>query len=266
MENIVLTIDEEVQIENHDHMPLAQVYAELIPDNCLCLSYKINNIDKYDEDDLKGLIANIIKYQKQFSDVFAFTHGIHLNGKSKTPHIHVHFIIASTVTWLKTQTNKSQHRNRWFGNNECWFPPNDLSTKSMSFDKTRPKYDFLAYPLKENRYYPNRKFFELDDEKMTDAMIKFLKDYAASLYEVKIAHDIANEKCEQRNEVKYNEILKIAKNYINTGRYLDFQIYMEENYIEKLISTGENLPDIDKYKKNLKRAAVQLKFFKTYEL
>lgn len=251
------------EIETEFSSPLAYVFEENIADTDLCISFKIN-INNMTESDQILTIKKIISYMKANAEVTMYTHGIHTEGKKQIPHIHVHFIVNPTLAWTKAISNASQHRNRWFDKNE-FTRVKDYSMKPQEVDSKKPKYNFLAYPMKEGKYFKNKDLFWFDKDPMTPDMKKFLIDYAKTLYDQKVAHDLANDRCEERKEIKYNEILLAAKGFSGSS-YRDFQIYMEERYIDKLLKNGDNIPDIDNYKKNLKRAAVQLKYFKTYEI
>lgn len=267
MENIVMKINSEpADIANEQTTnPLAYVFEENIGKNDFCVSFKLN-IPDMDDIEQRHYVTKIIQYMKANADVQMYSHGIHLEGKRNIPHIHIHFIITSSVGWTKVMTNASQHRKRWFVKEGLEYPEGKvLEMKSQPVDPLQPKFHFLAYPMKEGKYFKNGDFFSFLNSPMTTEMRKFLVDYAKNIYDQKVAHDLAADKSEERKEIKYSEILNIARKFTG-GSFRDFQVYMEDNYITKLIDAGDSVPDIDNYKKNLKRAAVQLKFFKTYEL
>lgn len=258
-----MTIEEKSEmVDEQFSSPLAYVFEENIPDDCVCISWKFNT-PKLDEDEIRILIRNIIKYMKEYTEIISFTHGFHKQGKSKIPHYHVHFIVQNTDSVHKMCSNKSQHRSRY---KDYSFPKHvDLKMRDQPLEPNLPKFNFLAYPMKEGKYINNKDFFQFDNAPMTTDMKQFLIKYAEGIFNQKIANDLANERCEERKEIRYAEILKVAKNF-NGDTFRDYQIFMEEKYIEPIIEKGENIPDIDNYKKNIRRAAVQLRFFKTYEI
>lgn len=255
---------EEVEDQQFSN-PIAYVFEENIGLTDLCVSFKIN-IPNMDEDEQIRLVQKLILYMKSHAELICYTQGIHTEGKRQIPHIHLHFIINSSTGWSKVMTNASQHRKRWFAKEGYEYPDSKvIEMKCQAVDQTQPKYHFLAYPMKEGKYLKRATMFEFLNAPMTTEMRNFLVDYGKSLYNLKVAHDLANDRCEERKELKYSEILLCAKSFTGTT-FREFQIHMEASYIQKIIDKGDNVPDIDNYKKNLKRAAVQLKFFKTYEV
>ena len=266
--NIVLNlseIEDEVKSEQFSSSTMAYAFEENIGNTDLCVSFKIN-IPNLDDTNQRLYVNKIIAYMKTYAEVQMFTHGIHLEGKRAIPHIHIHFIISTTIAWTRIMTNASQHRKRWFDQQGYEYPTGKIiEMKSDKVDPLQPKWHFLAYPMKEGKYFNNVKLFEFQIEPMTTDMRTFLIKYAKKIYDQKCATDLANDRCEERKEIKYGEILKAARNF-NGDTFRHFQIYMEDEYIAKIIESGDNIPDIENYKKNLKRAAVQLKYFKTYEI
>jgi len=258
----------ELENVSADAPPLSYVFEESIPDQALCVSFKINvtyEDGQLDPDDYR-LCRHVINYMKAHADIIAHTQGLHLEGKRQLPHIHLHFVIQSTMEWCKIMTNASQHRKRWFSKNEFTYPENKkMEMKSQPVDKLQPRWHFLCYPMKEGKFFKNVLFFEFEKDEMTPQMKKFLVDYAQQLYEVKKAKDVAQDKSDERKEIKYAEILAVAKKFPG-GSYREYQIFMEDEYLEPIIDAGDNVPDIDNYKKNIKRASVQLKYFKSYEI
>lgn len=64
-------------------------------------------------------------------------------------------------------------------------------------DPLKPKYAFLAYPLKEKHYYNNKKWFQFLNENMTREMMTFLMRYASEIYESAVAKFHTNEMSEK---------------------------------------------------------------------
>lgn len=246
---------------------IAQYFEENIPDDALAVSYKFNiNTEEELTFENSMSIRKIIDYMKSFTTVLAFTHGIHEEGKADKPHIHIHFYITPCEAWNKSKSNRSQHRNRWF-DKECLSRIDGISVKEAKIQEGTPKFHFLSYPLKEGKYLKFKKIsFELEGETMTKEFREFLLQYGQQLFQIKLGKDLANDKADERKEIKYSEILSIARNFTG-GSYRDFQIYMEVNYIEKLyLERNIHIPDISNYKKNLQRAGVELRYFKSYEI
>lgn len=260
---------EEIEVAKNSP-PLAFAFEEAIAMDCICVSFKINvTLDGSGNpihEDFQ-LARSVVTYMKAHADIVAYSQGLHTEGRRQIPHIHIHFVINSTVEWLRVMTNASQHRKRWFAKNELSYPERKgiLEMKTQPVDPSKPRWLFLAYPLKEGKFFKNKLFFEFEKEPMTIAMRDFLLNFGTELYNQKVARDFNNEKADERKEIKYNEILKVAEKFFG-GTYREYQIFMEEEYLEPLIDEGYNVPDIDNYKKNIKRAAVQLKFFKSYDI
>lgn len=261
---------EEIETGNSGNPALAYVFEEAIGPECLCISFKINvTLDGSGSPITEDyqLARSVVRYMKEHADIVGHSQGLHTEGRRQIPHIHLHFIINSTVEWCKIMSNRSQHRKRWFDKNELPYPSKKgiMEMRPQELDTTKPKWLFLSYPLKEGKFFKNQLFFEWEKEPMTLQMRTFLLGFGTDLYNQKVARDYNNEKADERKEIKYNEILKVAQGFFG-GTYREYQVFMEEEYLEPMIDQGFNVPDIDNYKKNIKRAAVQLKFFKSYDI
>lgn len=225
----------------------------------------INNLVRFIND-----MNNDNNGNKIFNFIKAYTFGIHMNGKKNIPHVHINFIVEYNDFIDSLLTNGPQLRNRYFGakKNNIGLKPakNSVSIKTEKLRNDQPTFHFLAYPLKEGKYF-KKKLNQFDGELMHPEMLEFLSKVAQGIYDQKIAKELAQKKSEERIEAKYIEVLDVAREYKKVSdNYREFQIFMEINYIEKRLKEGKNIPSIDNYKKYLKKSAVVLKYFKTYEL
>lgn len=135
---------------------VAQVLEEFIPDDATCISVKINipDFDPSDNNFVPPSFGDIVQYLKDSSvDILACSSGIHLEGRNEIPHVHYHFI----CNHYNEPSNPSQHRKRWLAK-ECNSLCNldNVTFKYQRLEPKKPKYQFLAYPLKEGRVLPKR--------------------------------------------------------------------------------------------------------------
>jgi len=158
-------------------------------------------------------------------------------------------------------SNASTYRKRYW-TTQGWlnYPTKKgkMEMKCQDIDATKPKYAFLAYPLKEKLYYKEKKFFTFLQNSMTPEMIKFLAGYANGIYELAEAKHHTNDLSEKRKELAFQEILKIAEKYSAGNTFRDYERFMYENYLKPHMKETKSCPDITNYNKNIRRAGVYL--------
>jgi len=275
-----MTENEEIEIENENGSGMILAFQDNIDDECLCVSWKCN-VDAYDEETKRFsyedevLHKQILEFMKDHTnggkDIVAQTQGLHLAGKSKFPHVHIHYIINNSPEFQTMSNNASTYRKRYWGKNK-WtnYPLNKKGKMEMSvqpLNPLKPKYAFLAYPLKEKLYYNSYKWFQFLGENMTKEMMTFLLRYANELYEEALAKHHTNEMSEKRKELAFQDILKIAGKYEQVGHneFINFQKFMYAEYLKPLMKETKSCPDISNYNKNLRRAGVYLEIIYPWE-
>ena len=263
-ENIV--IEEKV----NEHSPYYEYFQDKILDDDQVVQFKINEIDPSGND--THLLGNIVEYVRRGlnADIKFCSAGVHLEGKNKIPHYHLHIITDRSV---KKPQNPSDHRKRFIakmhklGDEE--YSMGDVSMKWASVDTQAPKYNILAYPLKEGREVRNeegklKRQYYIDMYKpMTNEMLKFLKDIGKAIYEHNKALHFRNDLCEERKKHKLMELYDLVKHQ-HFDNYKDMLIWLEDNYIGKL--ELDKLPDFRNYKSNCEKVAVKLGILKYYNL
>jgi len=278
--NIQMSENEEIEIENEEGTGMVLAFQDNIDDDCLCVSWKCN-VDGYDEGiqrfslEDEQLHKQILEFMTEFTnggkDIVAQTQGLHLAGKSKFPHVHIHYIINNSAEFQTMANNASTYRKRYWAKKE-WtnYPLGKKGKMEMSvqpLDPLKPKYAFLAYPLKEKAYYNNKKWFQFLNENMTKEMLNFLCRYANEIYEAAVAKVHTNEMSDKRKEIAFQDILKIAGKYekFEHNEFINFQKFMYIEYLKPLMKETKSCPDISNYNKNVRRAGVYLEIIFPWE-
>lgn len=253
---------------------LISVFQENIPDDALCVSWKLNVIldpsGCLTEDDIK-LCKNINRYMLEITDgdIYGQTCGIHVQGKRCLPHVHLHYIIKENAVWNKSGggSNPSSHRKKYFEKKSWAYPDKKgtLEMKPQALKTDAPKYQFLAYPLKEGKYIYSKQLFQWETEEMSLEMRNFLLEYAQQLFSVKLAKDKREEMAEERRELKFEEMREISKKYNGSKNYREFEDFMYDNYAVPYMEKNDTFPNVKNYNDNLQRCAVLTRKFKPYE-
>lgn len=239
-----------------------EIFEESIPDDATCISVKVNVPDLEAQEALNHYPAygSVCRYLKDCGvDIIATSSGIHLNGKRQVPHIHYHFI----VNHYNEPTNPSQHRKRWLarlGNETESF--SDASFKYQSLDPQYPKYQFLAYPLKEGKLLKRRNYSFMGKD-MTTEMINFLKSVGETIYNTALALRQRQDKCTERKQLALKELFNLCK-IQSFSSYKQMMNWLDTNYIDTL--ELEEMPDPKNYKTNCQKVAAKLKLLKYSEL
>lgn len=251
----------ELTIKEKDEDSTLQVLEDSIPDDATCISVKIN-VPDFEEQDPNHLpvYGSVVRYLKDCGvDIIASSSGLHQNGKREIPHIHYHFIVAH----YNEPSNPSQHRKRWLaksGNDGENFL--DASFKYQRIDIRSPKYQFLAYPLKESKVL-KRKYYTFQGANMTIEMINFLRSVGETIYNTALALRLRQDKCTERKQLALKELYEICKAE-SFSSYKQMMTWLDTNYIDTL--ELEEMPDPKNYKTNCQKVAVKLKLLKYSEL
>lgn len=239
-----------------------QKFEEAIPDDATCISVKVNiqDLNVLENCNHYPAYGSVVRYLKDCGvDIIAVSSGLHLNGNRQIPHIHYHFI----VNHYNAPSNPSQHRRRWLaksGNETETFA--DATFKYQALDPTLPKYQFLAYPLKESKLLKKRNY-TFKGEQMSLEMISFLMSVGETIYQTALALRERQDKCTERKQLALKELYEICKT--NTfSNYKQMMTWLDTNYIDTL--ELEEMPDPKNYKVNCQKVAVKLKLLKYSEL
>lgn len=251
MENITLTFSENLSI--------SEMMEQFIPDDATCISVKIN-IPDYDPSDNEFIppnFADVVKYLKDSGvEILACSSGIHLNGRHEIPHIHYHFI----ANHYTAPTNASLHRKRWVGKKEnkdiCSLE--DVSIRYQSLKKNEPRFQFLAYPLKEG-IKVLRRCYIYDGKKMSNEMLDFLLSVGQTIYQTACALRLRQNKCQERKQLALKELFDLCKTK-TFSNFREMMLWLDKNYIDTL--DLDDLPDPKNYKTNCQKVAVKLGILK----
>lgn len=187
--------------------------------------------------------------------------GLHLNGKAERPHIHYH-LITDPFNIKTIKQNSSQHRKRWWDKQDKDTEPDHSFLDTTwrfydSLDNSKPKYQTLAYPLKEgHHFYKNLKKYYVG---ITPTIFDALLIYGQSIYNSQVALHIRQEKCEQRKQNALTDLYEICR-VENFHTFDEMKHWLDVNYIDKL--DLNEMPDPHHYKNNVLKIAVKLKLRK----
>lgn len=182
------------------------------------------------------------------------TAGVHLNGENGNPHIHYHIICDGPVPKGEFKSNNNQRRNRWCDKKEN--ADHDLSNLSVSIPKKRqdPVWQVLAYPWKEGNILTKSNF----NTQALKEYHNFLKEYATTLYQQKLALNARNDACVERKKNKLINLgLLCEKNSSQFNSYSSMLAWLDKNYIDEL--PLHEKPCYNKYKTDTLAIAVHLK-------
>lgn len=247
---------ENISITFSENLP--QQFEQFIPDDATCISVKINvpDYDASDSNFVPPVIGSVLSYLKDCGvEVLALSSGLHLNGRKEIPHIHYHII----ANHYNEPTNASQHRKRWLAK-----PQNamenfeDATFKYQRLEPNKPKFQFLAYPLKEGRMLLSRCYI-YDGKKMTTEMKNFLLSVGKTIYDTQSALRLRQDKCQERKQLALRELFEICSSR-SFSNFKEMMTWLDFNYIDTL--ELEDMPDPKNYKTNCQKIAVKLKLLK----
>lgn len=237
---------------------LTTMLEECIPDDTICLSVVHKPVD------VDGHVTPV--YLRDFLDfltdkeyhVFAYTTGLHTKGESGIPHHHYHFMMTADKGIM---TNPAQTLQRWINKNKR--PINNCTMKWSQLDISKPRYQFLSYPLKEgcllrkfSKYTPA---YFLDGQPMSMGMVRYLRDVGKAIYDKAVALKLRQDKMVERRQLALRDLFLIVKEQ-SFGSYRAMLEWLDDNYIATL--ELEQLPDPNQYKINCKKIAVKLGLLK----
>jgi len=224
-----------------------------IPDDSMVINVKLNVEDEEDVD-----YYDIKKYVKELGCNILFSSvGLHKNGENKVPHIHYNFI----TTPFHPPSNPSQHRRRWAKKADAGLQFLETSWKfHHKLDLSKPKYNTLAYPLKEGLIVKtplSKDIYIYGEKTMTKPQLDFLIEYGKTLYEASLGLRHRQDKCEERKKNALNDLAKLCSDNKHLfSSYVEMVKWLDDNYIKNL--TIEEYPDPRNYKINCQKIAVNL--------
>lgn len=241
---------------------ICEILENFIPEDATCISVKIN-IPDYDASD-NNFVPPAFGTVKQYLEdsgveILACSSGIHFQGRKEIPHIHYHFI----TTHYNGVSNPSQHRKRWLAkadNHNHDFQ--DAQFKYQALEANKPKYQFLAYPLKEGNKLSS-KYYLYDGSKMTSEMVSFLLSVGNTIYQTQCALRLRQEKCQERKQLAYNELVELVgdKSFSSFRELCD---WFDDNYLYKL--DYDDIPDPKNYKTNIRKIGIKKRLIKTFDI
>lgn len=208
--NVKLAIKEKSQADNP--LSIAELFEVDIPDDWVCLSVKINNVAQqaWDEEDwIPETVAEFIYIELLQEKEYFQSVGYHKNGANKKPHIHINLIYPPT----KYPENFWRTKDKFCKKNE--YDKDDFKDISFKYlgtiDNTKAKYMFLSYPLKEGHASKGKFQYMYNGRRMTTPEKQFLIDIGTSIHETELAHNLANDKYEEKKQNEFLEMLRFAK-------------------------------------------------------
>lgn len=263
MENIIIEFSEKNETDMWNDV-CAQFELD-IPDDSMVINVKYNfeleEEETYEEASRSFPLYDIQSYIKTLGCQILFSSvGVHLNGRSKNPHLHYHFI----VTPFHFPSNPPQYRQRWAKKTDLLLEFLDATWKFYhKIDLSTPKYSTLAYPLKEgNEIKIHRNLVYIYDQRpMNQSRITFLKSVGSAIYQRELALNLRKDKCEERQKkalLNLGQICKDNKHLYNT--YKEMCVWLEDNYLATL--SLEDKPDFANYNKNCQKIGNHLKLFR----
>lgn len=255
-------MEENLTISFSELPTIAQVLEEFIPDDATCISVKINvpDFDPSDNNFTPPSFTDIVRYLKDSSvDILACSSGIHLEGRNDTPHIHYHFV----CNHYNEPTNPSQHRKRWLSK-ECnsHYNLDNVSFKYQRLEARKPKYQFLAYPLKEGRVLLKRHYL-YNGDLMSKDMRDFLLSVGSTIYQQAFALRLRQEKLQYRRQLAFSELCDLVgeKEFSSFNELCD---WFDDNYLYKL--NYDELPDPKNYKTNIRKIGIKKRLLRTRDI
>lgn len=230
----------------------ADFFEDNIPDDALCVSVKMMLTSEHLEDVSGNSImmrhdVNTVRRfltEKYFQNltIYAYTCGLHLNGKSKKPHIHLHMIVDN----FEPPSNVSRDKKVWGNKNDT-----DMSLYSFKFQKLdvdAPKFQFLAYPLKEKKQVlPKKDHYFLLGEPMSFEYIRFLENVGNDIYSRAYAIKLRVEKSDQKKIHKLQLLKELCEqNRDKFSTYREMMKWLDVAFIHTL--KVEEKPNPKNYK------------------
>lgn len=257
-----------------------QAMCDKIPDDAMCVTIKVNLNDL--PDDLSAEFLAMKPYINEYllyitealkTKVLYSSGGFHLLGKNKNAHYHFSLITErfGFDSWETKLKNRADHRKRWAKKaaKEGGHDVDDFSDewknsewKIQPIDLSVPKFQSLAYPLKEGHSFPKTKKYFIG---MSPIQIGALEIYGKQLYQSSLAHNIRQDKMEERKKNNLINLYELVeKNKNNFSSYHSMLYWLDTEYISSLELSEYPCPL--NYKKDVQKIAVKLGFLKFSDL
>lgn len=241
-------------------MNILEEFETLIPSDAWTYGVRLHIPSNYDLSSNYGNPLVVIQnYFLEHSDeVIAMTAGMHCNGTNSIPHFHLHVI---TRNMIDEKSNPSQFRNRYFAKNNVKFSTGTLSIKVQQIQHDAPKWQFLAYPLKEANPINNVNMYLWRGCRMREEMKEFLLQAGNQIYTQQLA---MHQRRDASNERKQNALLELYE-IASKVKHENFEAmiyYLQKNYIENC--ELQELPDQRNYKSNVNKVGQMLKLINSY--
>jgi len=259
--NVSLNIQE--KIEKGESVSVAEQFEIDIPDDWVCLSIKMNNVSQevWDTGHDNYMPASVNEFIYEYllkEQDFYRSVGYHKNGKNKIPHIHINLIYPPTTF----PSNLSRDKDKFIKKHD--YDKEDFNNFTFKFqggiDKTKPKYMFLSYPLKEGHTDKDKYSYFYNKRLMSPPEKKLLLDVGTEIYETSLAHNLANDKYEEKKQNEFLEMLRWAKERKEKiSSYHDLCLLMDE-FVDAKPENKKPCPRT--YKSNIQKIGNCLGIFK----
>lgn len=239
-------------------MNIVDMFEALIPTDAFVISAKLNIRPDYDISLGTPLLHIKNYYMEKGAEIVACTAGIHENGRNAIPHYHFHMIVRNHV---EEGSGMYMTRKRYFEKNGLFLQRNQLSIQQVQIDNTKPRWQALAYPLKEAKLVSNRCLYNLNNEIMHQSYLDFLKEVGNRIYNEERAINQRREACivKKMNALADLEEIAMKVKHVSMENFVE---YMERNYIDTLAL--EDYPDPKNYKINLQKIGRKLGLIKSF--
>lgn len=226
--------------------------SELIDDIATVVTVKyqlpVNMVDN--EDALWKSVTDRIEFssgwiEKEVGSIVAQTVGLHLAGVAGKPHVHIHYIcntrfeIKTSASRCNSKTRYIQRMNRDEG--QEWGTFRDLTFKFSPMDNAMPKWQILAYPLKERSRSPYvfHYYYWKDNERknMPKVWVDALENVGGAIFDASKAIRERQDAYKARQLNSKEEMYKFALE--NRSKFKTFREMREFFEVELL---GPNIP------------------------
>jgi len=242
-------------------------FSELIDDVATVVSVKYqlphNLVD--DREALWKAVNDRIDFtggyiEKEVGNIVAQTVGLHLAGIAGKPHVHIHYI-CNTKFEIKTSASRCNSKTRYIqkmnkDEGQEWGTFSELSFKYSPLDTTMPKWQILAYPLKERErsLMPFHYYYWKNSERkyMPKALVDALENVGGAIFD---ASKAIRERQDAHKARKLNNLQEMYKFGLeNRSKFKTFR-EMREFFEDTLLNPQEidleDIPVIKNYNNNV---------------
>lgn len=240
--------------------------AELIPDvaTVVTVKYSLPSALVDDSGNLWDAVDNRVEFAtmwltKEVGLPEFMSVGLHLDGIRGKPHVHIHYIIPVRFQ-LKTASARSNSKVRFIQHmNEDegmeWGPMKELTFKFEPLDLGMPKWQTLAYPLKERQRSPIRRhyyYFKDDTQKlMPSVLVDALENVGGAIFEAARGIRERQEACKARKLNNLEEMYKFAiENRSKFKTFREMREFFEVELLGPDVPLAE-IPVIKNYNNNV---------------